>query len=129
MTKLFKKTLIAAGIALSTVGVAHAHEHETHKGTQSGTQQNRDQNRDQNREHRTMGTFVDDTTITAKVKARHAEDKLVSAMRVNVETREGVVILSGEGRSEAEIKRAETLAKQVDGVKSVTNMIELKPRS
>lgn len=114
MSKLFAKTLIAAGVALSTIGLVHA----------------ADQQRDPNREQpRPVGQYLDDSAITAKVKAKHAEDKMVSAMRVNVETREGVVILSGEGRTENEIKRAETLAKQVDGVKSVSNMIELKPKS
>jgi len=46
-----------------------------------------------------------------------------------VETKQGVVVLSGEARTEAEIDRAEALAKQVEGVKAVSNMIELKPKS
>lgn len=114
MNKRLAKTLMIAATSLSTVGVVHA----------------ADQQRDPNREQsQTMGQYVDDSAITLKVKAKHAEDKAVSAMRVNVETRDGVVILSGEGKSENEIKRAEVLAKQVDGVKSVSNMIELKPSS
>ena len=78
---------------------------------------------------RTVGQFIDDSTITAKIKAKHAEDKMVSAMRVDVETKQGVVVLSGEARTEGEIQRAEVLAKQVEGVKAVSNMIELKPKS
>jgi hyperosmotically inducible periplasmic protein len=48
---------------------------------------------------------------------------------VNVETKQGVVVLSGEARTEAEVERAEVLAKQVEGVKAVSNKIELKPKS
>jgi osmotically-inducible protein OsmY len=59
-----------------------------------------------------VGQYVDDATITTKV-----------------ETKQGVVVLSGEARTEAELERAEALAKQVEGVKAVSNMIELKPKS
>jgi hyperosmotically inducible periplasmic protein len=124
MTKLFTQTMIAAGIALSAVGLVHAADHNK---DQKG-EQHREQHKDQSH-NRTMGQVVDDSTITAKVKAKHAEDKMVSAMRINVDTREGVVLLTGEARTEGEMKRAETLAKQVDGVKSVTNKIELRTRS
>ncbi|PZO18854.1 MAG: transporter [Betaproteobacteria bacterium] len=76
-----------------------------------------------------VGQYVDDATITTKVKAKHAEDETVSALRVNVETKQGVVVLSGEARTETEVERAEVLAKQVEGVKAVSNKIELKPKS
>jgi hyperosmotically inducible periplasmic protein len=108
MKKPIVQTLIACGVALSVLGPVHAAE----QGRQS-----------------TMGQYVDDATITTKVKAKHAEDKAVSALRVSVETKQGVVVLSGEAKTEAEIERAEVLAKQVEGVKAVSNMIELKPKS
>ncbi|MCR2746843.1 BON domain-containing protein [Limnobacter parvus] len=110
MNKLIAKTLIASSLAVSALTPVYA------------TEKNREP-------MKAVGQYVDDSTITAKVKAKHAEDKMVSAMRVEVETKQGVVVLSGEAKTEGEIQRAEVLAKQVEGVKSVSNMIELKPKS
>lgn len=110
MNKLITNTLIATGVALSALSPVHA------------TEKNREP-------MKAVGQYVDDSTITAKVKAKHAEDKMVSALGVEVETKQGVVILSGEAKTEGEIQRAEVLAKQVEGVKSISNMIELKPKS
>jgi hyperosmotically inducible periplasmic protein len=112
MNKLIAQTLIASGVALSALAPAYAADQTKEKEPMKA-----------------VGQYVDDSTITAKVKAKHAEDKMVSAMRVSVETKQGVVVLSGEAKTEGEIQRAEVLAKQVDGVKAVTNMIELKPNS
>lgn len=69
------------------------------------------------------GQYVDDATITTRVKARFAEDKEVSASRINVETLGGVVQLSGFAASEAERQKAAQLAGNVPNVKSVRNSI------
>lgn len=110
MNKLIAKTLIASGVALSALSPVYAAEQDKEPV-------------------KAVGQYVDDSTITAKVKAKHAEDKMVSAMRVSVETKQGVVVLSGEAKTEGEMQRAEVLAKQVEGVKAVSNKIELKPKS
>lgn len=113
--KFLAKTLIASGVALSALTTVYATEQ---------------QQQPQNTERKTAaGQYVDDSAITAKVKAKHADDKVVSALGVNVETKQGVVILSGEAKSDNEKSRAETLAKQVEGVKSVSNKIAVKPNS
>lgn len=110
MKKLITQTLIASGVALSALSPVYAAE--------------------QGKEPmKAVGQYVDDATITTKVKAKHAEDETVSALRVNVETKQDVVVLSGEARTEAEVERAEVLAKEVEGVKAVSNKIELKPKS
>lgn len=71
-------------------------------------------------------TFVKDSVITAKVKAKFAKDKGVSAMHIKVDTDSaGVVQLSGKAKSQAEIDRAVELARSVDGVTSVENRITL----
>ena len=67
------------------------------------------------------GQAMDDTAITTKVKAAMARDKDVSATRVSVETVKGEVRLSGFVASSAEKQRAEQLALQVEGVRSVQN--------
>ena len=54
------------------------------------------------RDQQSVGSYVDDTAITAAVKAKMAEDKSVSATAISVETLKGVVQLSGFAKSEAE---------------------------
>jgi osmotically-inducible protein OsmY len=70
-----------------------------------------------------MGSYVDDTTVTTRVKAKFAEDPVVSAMRISVETMKGEVQLSGFAKSAAEKSAADQLARSVPGVKSVRNDI------
>ena len=75
----------------------------------------------------TMGQYVDDTAITARVKAKFAEDAQVSAMRINVDTLKGEVQLSGYAKSEAERARATELAASVPDVAKVKNNIVVRP--
>ena len=72
------------------------------------------------------GEYVDDTAITAKVKAAFLKDKEVKATEVKVETYKGTVQLSGFASSSAAIERATQLANNVQGVKAVRNDIRLK---
>ena len=72
------------------------------------------------------GEYVDDTVITTKVKTALLQDKDVSGLRINVETFKGVVQLSGFANSDAERRKAVSLARAVGGVKSVRNDILLK---
>ena len=72
------------------------------------------------------GEYIDDTLITSKVKAKFVESSDVSAAAVNVETFKGTVQLSGFVNSEDERRRAEELARGVQGVKLVKNDIRLK---
>jgi osmotically-inducible protein OsmY len=74
-----------------------------------------------------MGEYVDDTTITTRVKSRFAEDKTVAATRIQVETLKGVVQLSGFAVSEAEKQRAAQIAASVPGVKQVQNAVVVRP--
>jgi hyperosmotically inducible protein len=73
-----------------------------------------------------VGEYVDDSAITARVKAKFAEDKQVSAARINVETLKGEVQLSGFASSEAEKNRASELAAGVADVKKVRNNISVR---
>jgi len=72
------------------------------------------------------GEYVDDSVITAKVKSAFVADKEVSALAIKVETFKGVVRLSGLADSQQEIDQAVALARDVPGVKSVENNIQLK---
>lgn len=75
----------------------------------------------------TVGAYVDDTAITTSVKARFIENKQVDASSIKVETLNGTVLLSGFAKSGLEKTTAESLAREVKGVKSVRNEIAVRP--
>jgi hyperosmotically inducible periplasmic protein len=75
---------------------------------------------------RSAGEMVDDSAITAKVKAALAGDSRTKAHQVNVETRDGVVQLSGFVDNSEAKSTAEELARSVDNVKSVDNELSVK---
>lgn len=79
------------------------------------------------RDQSTVGEYVDDATITTRVKAKFADDSVVSAMAIKVETLKGTVQLSGFAKSMLEKSRAGQLAEQVPGVRAVDNNITVKP--
>lgn len=74
-----------------------------------------------------VGAYVDDTGITTLVKARFFEDKDVAGTSISVETLNGTVMLSGFAKSSLERTKAETIARGVNGVKSVKNEIAIRP--
>jgi hyperosmotically inducible protein len=75
---------------------------------------------------RTAGEVIDDGVVTSKVKAALVADTAVKAHEINVETREGVVQLSGfVDNADAKSKAAE-LAGRVAGVKQVQNDLRVK---
>lgn len=65
------------------------------------------------------GEKVEDASITAAVKMKFANDELVSASDINVDTTNGHVTLNGKVSSRAEATRAIEIGRSVDGVKSV----------
>lgn len=75
----------------------------------------------------TTGSYVDDTAITAAVKAKFVEDKTVAASAISVETLNGTVQLSGFAKSTAEKNQAENIARSVKNVKGVRNDIIVRP--
>ena len=68
---------------------------------------------------------VTDTWITTKVKSELAKDKSTKAHEIHVTTKDGVVMLDGTVASEAEKDKAETDAKGIKGVTSVTNNLRV----
>lgn len=72
------------------------------------------------------GEYVDDASITAKVKAAFVKDPIVKALQVKVETYKGIVQLSGFVDTPDQKSRAEQIARSTPGVQSVTNQISVK---
>ena len=69
----------------------------------------------------------DDATITANVKSKLAADASLATAAINVDTKAGAVTLGGTVNADADKGKAETIAKGVEGVKSVTNSLTVKP--
>ena len=72
------------------------------------------------------GEVIDDAAITAKVKTAFAKDPDVSALKVNVDTDKGYVTLKGEVKSNLERNKAAQLARNIEGVKGVTNQLTVR---
>ncbi|MCD6547860.1 MAG: BON domain-containing protein [Thermodesulfobacterium sp.] len=77
---------------------------------------------------RSVGTQIDDATITAKIKLKLLEDPVTKARKIDVDTVNGVVTLTGVVESEKEIERAIKIAKSVAGVKKVVNNLRIGKR-
>lgn len=69
--------------------------------------------------------YAGDTATTSEVKAKLLADDIVPSRKVKVETTDGVVQLSGTVDSQAQIERAESIAKAVDGVKALKTTSKL----
>src|SRR6476660_1379875 len=78
------------------------------------------------RTHEGTGQYVDDSAITTKVKAAILGEPGLKVSEINVETFKGVVQLSGFVSTRNDIDSAMKLARNVDGVKSVKNGMQLK---
>jgi len=76
----------------------------------------------------TAGAYVDDATITTKVKTKLFDDPQTSGFAISVKTYSGTVQLSGFVSSEKEKARAGELAQAVQGVKSVKNDLIIKAK-
>lgn len=77
----------------------------------------------------TAGQYVDDTTITTSVKAKLTAEKAANFTRIDVDTTNQVVTLNGIVESADQKAKAEQIARQVGGVKSVKNNLQIQKRS
>jgi hyperosmotically inducible periplasmic protein len=103
-TKFAGKYLLAGALLLPVAGFA-ADLEKTHKVDQ----------------------YLSESAITAKVKAEMAVDKPSSLIDFSVRTdKQGVVVLNGVARTQADKDRAEKITRNIDGVKTVHNNIQLK---
>lgn len=71
------------------------------------------------------GQYINDTTLTSKVKAALFSDPDLKSTQISVDTFKGIVQLSGFSHSRAYILKAVELARGVQGVKKVENGMRL----
>jgi len=72
------------------------------------------------------GEVVDDSVITTKIKTQLANDEFLKSFQISVETRKGIVDLSGFVDSQKAKDKADQIARGVGGVKSVKNALIVK---
>lgn len=72
------------------------------------------------------GEYIDDATISTKVRAQLIGDKDLNLFQIDVTTFKGVVQLSGFVNSASAKSRASTVASSVQGVKEVRNNLIVK---
>ena len=68
---------------------------------------------------RTLGETIDDAGITMRVKGRLLDDPMVKGLDIDIDTREGIVYMTGTVRSSEEKDQAIKLAKATEGVRDV----------
>lgn len=74
----------------------------------------------------TTGQYIDDATITSKIKTAIMQDHELKATQIHVETFQGDVQLSGFIDSLVEKMKAEALAQSTKGVRSVKNNLTVR---
>lgn len=113
-SKLVSTCLVAAALMIPAVGYSQYGTPPASKDTAAPKKE---------------GTsFLDDASISTKIKGEYAKDKDVSALRLNVDTDKGVVTLRGTAKSKEEADKAVSIAKGVSGVSSVKNEIKVESK-
>jgi hyperosmotically inducible protein len=74
----------------------------------------------------TPSEYIDDVSLTTQIKGKMADDPAVDALDVNVDVKNGKVTLTGLASTAAEKSSATLIARDVRGVKSVDNQIDIK---
>ena len=77
---------------------------------------------------KSSATAIDDATITASVKTKLVADRGANLTRVDVDTNQGTVYLTGIVDSREQRARAGELARQAKGVKDVVNNLQVAQR-
>ena len=72
------------------------------------------------------GDYIDDSVITTKIKSQLAADDFLKSFQIGVESRKGIVQLSGFVDSQKAVDKAGQIARGVEGVKSVRNDLIVK---
>jgi osmotically-inducible protein OsmY len=78
------------------------------------------------KETRTVGDKIDDASITALVKMTLLYHRSTSGLQTKVETKDGVVTLSGKAKNAAEKNLASKFTKDVNGVEDVNNLMTIE---
>ena len=101
-------------------------EKVAHAGNGASTATASDASGDTRASARSGESRMSDTAITASIKTDYLKDPDLSVLKIDVDTRSGVVTLNGLAENEEARQRAERIALAVKGVKEVRNYLTLK---
>ena len=76
---------------------------------------------------KSVSATIDDAQVTTRVKTALLNAPDVDAKRIEVDTVNGVVTLSGGVRNEAERDQAVTVARRISGVRDVKSTLQIQP--
>jgi hyperosmotically inducible periplasmic protein len=97
------------------------------KGMAEAKQATRDLAQDAKQAGNEVADKVSDAVITTSVKAELVKDPSLSALKINVDTAAGRVVLQGSAPSASARDQAMKLAMAVKGVVSVDNQLKVEP--
>jgi hyperosmotically inducible protein len=107
MKATFATTCVLFGTLLGPAGVVFAQDSDT------------------DRSH--PAAFVKDSAITTKIKAKLAAEHITSLGRIHVDTdANGAVWLTGSARTQEAVDKAESIARETEGVKAVHSNVKIK---
>lgn len=72
------------------------------------------------------GRTLSDAAITASIKTDYLKDPDLSVLKIDVDTKDGVVVLNGMANTSDGKVRAEKIASAIKGVKEVRNHLSVK---
>jgi hyperosmotically inducible periplasmic protein len=75
-----------------------------------------------------VGAAVTDAMITTKINAGLVADDQLKALKINVDTKDGKVVLTGVAPDAGSRDLATTMAKAIDGVVDVDNRLTVQPK-
>jgi hyperosmotically inducible protein len=76
---------------------------------------------------KSVGDTIDDATITTQIKTALLNDPEVAGLKIDVDTFQGVVTLSGRVATRAEEAKAIEIARRTGGVKDVKSTLQIGP--
>ena len=72
-------------------------------------------------------TYVKDSAITTKIKTKLAAENPASMAKIHVDTdKDGIVWMSGTAKTQQDVDKAVSIAKNTEGVKSVKNDVKVQ---
>ena len=80
-------------------------------------------------DERTVGRLIDDSTITTKVNMAFIDDPMIATSKIDVDTIEGNVMLTGVVGTRVEVERAIEVAQGVEGVVKVIDNLQVGTKS
>jgi osmotically-inducible protein OsmY len=119
--------LCGAAVVLMTAGYASAQTATQETKAKTKATANKTEEKTKSAAHKT-GTVMSDAEITTAVKTKLLADKTVGGLKIDVDTSNGVVTLTGPVTSGVERAEALKVARNTHGVKRVVNKLTLEPK-